>query len=260
MMAATDGDTMDRRHALKALGGLALCPICASTGFAAEGAKWEFEGPHGPDKWGDLDPAYKICSAGTQQSPIDITGPIKAQLPPLKIAWGKTANTIANTGHTIQVNIGDGSTLTLNKNTYKLVQFHFHRPSEHLIGGKSFPMEVHFVHAAPSGALAVIGVMMTAGKPNPVFSKLIATMPAHEGPAVKADPAINPMGLLPADRDYYRYHGSLTTPPCSETVEWLLLTDPIQVTAADIAGFAKLYAMNARPVQKVNRRTLLWFD
>jgi len=251
---------MDRRHALKALGGLALCPICASTGFAAEGHHWSYAGANGPEKWGDLDAANKVCAAGTQQSPIDITGPIKAQMPPLKITWGNTANTIVNNGHTIQVNIGDGSTLTVGKDAYKLVQFHFHRPSEHLIGGKSFPMEVHFVHAAPSGALAVIGVMITAGKPNPVFQKIVSTMPAHEGPAVKADAAINPNGLLPADRDYYRYPGSLTTPPCSETVEWLLLTDPIQVAAADITGFAKLYAMNARPVQKVNRRTLLWLD
>ena len=113
-------------------------------------------------------------------------------------------------------------------------------------------METHFVHADASGALAVVGALMVAGKPNPV-----ATMPTHESEPVKADPAINPNGLLPRRLTYYRYPGSLTTPPCSETIEWLLLTDPIQVADADIAGFAKLYAMNARPVQKANRRDLL---
>jgi carbonic anhydrase len=138
-----------------------------------------------------------------------------------------------------------------------LLQFHFHRPSEHTIGGKNFPMEVHFVHQHASGGLAVIGVLMATGKPNAVFNKVIATMPAKEGPAVKADMAINPNGLLPASRSYYRYPGSLTTPPCAETVEWLLLTTPVAVADADVAAFAKLYPMNARPVQKANRRDVL---
>jgi carbonic anhydrase len=251
---------MDRRRALKTLAGLALCPLCASAAFAAEGAHWSYEGATGPDKWGDLDAANKVCSVGTQQSPVDITGAIKAQLPPLKIAWGKNADTIVNNGHTIQLNVAKGSTLTFGREPYTLVQFHFHRPSEHLIGGKSFPMEVHFVHAHVSGALAVVGALMATGKLNSVFSKIVATMPVHEGEPVKADPAINPNGLLPARLTYYRYPGSLTTPPCAETVEWLLLTDPIQVADADVAGFAKLYAMNARPVQKANRRAVLRSD
>ena len=118
-------------------------------------------------------------------------------------------------------------------------------------------MEVHFVHAHSSGALAVVGALMVAGKPNRVFSKIVATMPTHEGETVEADPAVNPNQLLPARLTYYRYPGSLTTPPCSETVEWLLLTDPIQVADADIAVFAKIYAMNARPVQNANRRAVL---
>ena len=247
---------MNRRNALKALSGLVLCPLCASTGFAAE-EHWTYEGATGPDKWGDLDAASKVCSAGSQQSPIDITGSIKSQLPPIKIDWGKTADTIVNNGHTIQLNVGQGGTLTFRGGNYSLVQFHFHHPSEHLIGGKSFPMEVHFVHAHASGALAVVGALIVAGKPNPVFHKIVTTMPTHEGEPVKADPAINPNGLLPRRLGYYRYAGSLTTPPCSETVEWLLLTDPIQVADADIAGFAKLYGMNARPVQKANRRVVL---
>ena len=248
---------MNRRDALKALSGLALCPLCASTGFAAEGAHWTYEGTTGPDKWGDIEAASKVCSVGSQQSPIDIIGSIKAELPPLKIAWGETADTIVNNGHTIQLNAAKGSTLTFGGGPYRLLQFHFHRPSEHLIRGKSFPMEAHFVHAHASGALAVVGALMVAGKPNLVFRKIIATMPTHEGEPVKADQAINPNGLLPRRLAYYRYAGSLTTPPCSETVEWLLLADPIQVADADIAGFAKLYAMNARPVQNANRRAVL---
>ena len=222
---------MNRRRALKILTGLALCPLCASTGVAAEGAHWSYGGTSGPDKWGDVDAANKVCSVGSQQSPIDIIGSIKAQLPPLRIEWDKTADTIVNNGHTIQLNAGQGDTLSFGSGPYRLLQFHFHHPSEHSIGGKHFPMEAHFVHAHASGALAVVAVLMVAGKPNPVFSKIITTMPTHEGETVKADPTINPNRLLPARLAYYRYPGSLTTPPCSETVEWLLLTNPIQSMA-----------------------------
>jgi carbonic anhydrase len=248
---------MNRRHALKALAGLALCPICASAGFAADGAHWSYQGETGPGHWGDIDAASKVCSAGSQQSPIDITTSIKAQLPPLKIAWAKNADTIVNNGHTIQLNFEQGSTLTVGKNSYALLQFHFHHPSEHLIGGKSFPMEAHFVHRNFAGNLAVVGALMTAGRTNAAFGKIVATMPAHEGTPVNAAAGIDPNKLLPALRGYYRYSGSLTTPPCSEVVDWLLLREPIQVAKADIDTFAKLYPMNARPAQKDNRRFLL---
>jgi len=248
---------MDRRNVLKVLAGLAMCPICTSTGFAAEGAHWSYEGAGGPAKWGDLDAANKACSVGAQQSPIDITTTIKSQLPVLKISWGKTADTIVNNGHTIQLNFVEGSTLRLGDTTYKLLQVHFRRPSEHLVGGKNFPMEAHFVHRADSGALAVVGVLLTEAKPNATFAKIVATMPAKEGPPVKVDPGINPNGLLPEKLGYYRYPGSLTTPPCSEVVEWLVLTTPMPVAASDVAAFAKLYPMNARPVQKDNRRYVL---
>jgi carbonic anhydrase len=247
---------MNRRHALKALAGLALCPLCKPA-FAAEGAHWSYEGAGAPAKWGDLDAGNKACAIGLQQSPIDIGPTIKSQLPPLGLRWPNGADTIVNNGHTIQLNFAEGSTLRLGDTAYKLLQVHFHRPSEHLIGGKSFPMEAHFVHRADSGGLAVVGVMFSEGKPNATFGKIIATMPAKEGPAVKADGGINPNGLLPAKLGYYRYPGSLTTPPCSEVVEWLVLTDPIQVAATDVAGFAKLYPMNARPAQKDNRRYVL---
>ena len=248
---------MNRRHALKALAGLALCPLCPPSGFAAEGAHWSYEGGNGPAKWGDLDAASKVCALGAQQSPINIVAPIKSQLPPLKLNWAKSADTIVNNGHTIQLNFAEGSTLGVGDAKYKLLQVHFHRPSEHMIGGKSYPMEAHFVHRADSGALAVVGVLMSTGKPNAAFARVIATMPAREGPPVKADPGFNPNGMLPTKLSYYRYPGSLTTPPCAETVEWLLLTSPIQVAEADVAAFAKLYPLNARPVQRDNRRYVL---
>jgi carbonic anhydrase len=211
---------MQRRQALKFFTGLVLCPLCPpnNKGFAAD-AHWNYEGADGPDNWGQLDPANKACSLGAQQSPVNIGEIIKAQLPLLKITWARTADTIVNNGHTIQVNMGDSSTLAVgNGRNFRLVQFHFHHPSEHTINGASFPMEVHFVHANTAGNLAVIGVLMTAGKVNKVFNTIVLTMPNREGPAIKADSRIDPDAFLPSKRSYYRYEGSLTTPPCAETV------------------------------------------
>src|SRR5512138_371843 len=163
------GKTMNRRDALKAFAGLALCPLCQPA-FAAEGTHWSYEGATGPAKWGDVDAASKVCTIGLQQSPIDIVAPIKSQLPPLKLSWPKTADTIVNNGHTIQLNFAAGGTLTLGDKKFNLLQVHFHRPSEHMIAGKSFPMEAHFVHRADSGGLAVVGVLMSTGKPNAAFT------------------------------------------------------------------------------------------
>ena len=248
---------MNRRHALKALTGLALCPLCAKAGLAAEGAHWGYEGATGPAHWGEMDAASKVCGTGSQQSPIDISHPLKAQLPAIKIAWHDRCETIVNNGHTIELDVVPGSTLSLGDDNFTLLQFHFHHPSEHTIGGKNFPMEVHFVHGNAAGNLAVLGVLMTAGSNNATFNKIVATMPRRAGSPAKADKAINPHMLLPSGRDYYRYEGSLTTPPCSEVVHWLLLREPIQVAQTDIDAFAKLYPMNARPVQKMDRRFVL---
>ena len=250
---------MRRRRVLQVLATAALCPISARRGFGAD-VNWTYEGAtNGAAKWGELDPDFRACSVGTQQSPIDFSGDIiKAQLPPLRTSWAKNADTIVNNGHTIQLNMSEGSTLSVGSGgSYRLLQFHFHRPSEHTINGASFPMEVHFVHQNASGALAVVGVLMTGGRPNKTFNTIVLTMPNREGPPVKADPKIDPNALLPAKRSYYRYEGSLTTPPCSETVDWLLLTEPIQVADADIASFATLFKHNARPVQKLDRRFVL---
>lgn len=248
---------MNRRRALQALAGLALCPICARTALAA-GAHWGYQGADGPAHWGKIDAASKVCAIGTQQSPIDIEHPIKAQLPPIKIAWHDRCKTIVNNSHTIQLDVVPGSTISIgNNDTFTLVQFHFHHPGEHTFAGKAFAMEAHFVHQNDDGALAVLGVMMNPGSSNAVFKKIVETMPKEAGPPVKADPKIDPHALLPSERGYYRYEGSLTIPPCSEMVSWLLLREPIQVAKVDIDAFAKVFPMNARPLQKLERRFIL---
>ncbi len=250
---------MHRRQVLKVFAGLAVCPLCAAAGVAEEGHHWSYEGATGPDHWGSLDAASASCASGSQGSPIDIEGPLGARLPPLDIRWRKRPDRIVNNGHTIQLSFADGNTLTVGGRSFGLNQFHFHHPSEHHVDGKAFAMEAHFVHAAAGGAggLAVVGVLMVPGRANPVFNRIVSTMPGEAGEPVAADPGIDPNGLLPARRAYYRYEGSLTTPPCSETVDWFVLADRIEVAEADIARFAKLYPMNARPVQERNRRFIL---
>ena len=228
---------MRRREALKLFAGLALCPLCASTGFASEG-HWSYEGSTGPEKWGSLDAAAAACSAGSQQSPVDITAPVSARQPPLNISWSKRPDTIVNNGHTIQLDFAEGGTLHMGDRQYALKQFHFHHPSEHLIEGKRFAMEVHFVHAGTDG-LAVVGVLMVAGKPNAMFKRIVSTMPREEGSSDAADRNIDPGGLLPTERAYYHYEGSLTTPPCSETVDRIVLTHPLEVDEDDIARFSQ---------------------
>jgi carbonic anhydrase len=246
---------MHRRQALKLFAGLTLCPLCACNTFASEN-HWSYEGGAGPERWGGLDAAYASCSAGSQQSPIDIAAPIETRQPPLRISWSKRPDTILNNGHTIQCDFTEGNTLNIDDHSYMLKQFHFHHPSEHLIQGKRFAMEAHFVHAGADG-LAVIGVLMVAGKPNATFKKIVSTMPSEKGRSIPADPAIDPARLLPARLSYYHYKGSLTTPPCSETVDWLVLAQPVEADEGDIARFAELYPMNARPQQNRDRRFIL---
>ncbi len=246
---------MRRRQALKLFAGLALCPLCASTGIAAEQHHWSYGGETGPEKWGGLDAANAACSAGSQQSPIDISAPISARQPSLGIKWSKPASTIVNNGHTVQCDFAEGNTLQLGDRKFALKQLHFHHPSEHLVAGKRFAMEAHFVHAGTDG-MAVVGVLLAAGKPNPIFKKIVAAMPAEEGPAVPVS-GVDPVRLLPSQHAYYRYEGSLTTPPCSETVDWIVLAHSIEVDEGDVARFAKLYPMNARPAQKRDRRFIL---
>jgi carbonic anhydrase len=246
---------MDRRAALSLFAGLAFCPLCARASFAAE-THWNYEGPTGPDYWGTLEAANKLCSIGNQESPIDIVGPVDAIQAPLEISWPKRPDTIVNNGHTIQFNFLPGGALKFSGRNYELTQFHFHHPSEHLIRSERFAMEAHFVHA-DGNDVAVIGVFMTPGRSNATFNRIVSTMPTSEGPPPPADPTIDPNLFLPTQRGYYRYEGSLTTPPCSETVDWLVFSEAVEVAQTDIERFARLYPMNARPAQPRNRRFIL---
>jgi carbonic anhydrase len=181
---------------------------------------------------------------------------VRADLNGLSMAWKPRSYQVANNGHTIQLDVPSGDSLALEGQTYELKQFHFHTPSEHALDGKRLAMEVHFVHAHANGHLAVVGILMTEGVNNATFSSIMQAAPTRPG-SVPASSPIDPNALLPTRRAIFRYEGSLTTPPCSEIVDWIVFAQPVEVDGADIAAFRAIFPMNARPLQPINRRFLL---
>ena len=248
---------MKRRDLMRGFIALGGCAVCAGMARGSEGLHWEYKGEHGPDHWGDLDKANAVCSAGGQQSPINITSAIKAEVDPITVSWKKSSAKIVNNGHTIQVNMPEGSSISRDGKVYDLLQFHFHAPSEHLVDGMTHPMEVHFVHKnKKDGDLAVLGVFLMPEQKHDVFSMLAKNFPQAEGAEGKLE-AFSPNDLLPQGLEYWTYEGSLTTPPCSEIVTWMVAREPLKVEQVSIQAFTSIYSSNARPVLPLNRRLVL---
>jgi len=233
-----------------------LVPSLASAQHTAP--HWSYGGHGGPNEWGELDPSYAACSAGKLQSPIDIRGAKRADLPELKFDYKPAPLNIIDNGHTIQVNYPAGSTLTVGDKTYTLKQFHFHHPSEEHVNGRDYDMVVHLVHADAEGHLAVVAVFWRNGNANELIDLVWKNIPKEKEKAVDVSGAtVNAEELLPADRGYYTFAGSLTTPPCSEGVTWYVMKTPVSLSQAQLATFAKLYPHNARPIQAANGREIL---
>jgi carbonic anhydrase len=236
----------------------------ALAGFAcaalAEGeAHWSYRGSTGPSHWGDLEHEFTACAQGKHQSPIDIKQAAvkKGHLDPIKFDYRPSALRIIDNGHTVQINYDPGSSITIGASQYQLVQFHFHHPSEEKLNGKSFEMVAHLVHKDSQGKLAVVAVLVSHGKANPLIETLWSNLPRDKGVERTVEGTqIDVATLLPAERSYYTFTGSLTTPPCSEDVTWYVLRSPVQFSGPEIARFAKLYPMDARPVQPLNGRVI----
>jgi carbonic anhydrase len=226
---------------------------------AEEKPAWGFAGDIGPNTWGSLSEAYAACGTGTQQSPINLTAPVEADAPAVQIHWRSMPLKVENNGHTIEVVTEAGSFLMLDGVRFNFAQFHFHHLSEHVVEGEPFPMEVHFVHQSEAGNLAVLGVFFMVGESNPALEPIWANMPKTKGEAT-ATTVIRPIELLPYDEATYRYAGSLTTPPCSEIVSWIVYKEPVEISAEQLKAFADLFPNNARPIQMPNRRYLLTTD
>ncbi len=218
---------------------------------------WSYDGPRGSEHWADLDSSYATCRTGKAQSPIDIRAAEKADLPALRFDYTSgPLDFLINNGYTVRVNYHDTTNaLVVGDTRYYLYQFHFHRPSEDYIHGRSYPMEAHIMHRASDGEIAGVVVMMEAGAANAVVQRIWSHMPTvkgeeHDIPGV----SINPLGLIPRTRSYYRYTGSIGAPPCNEGVVWIVLKTPVTVSAEQIEAFAALYPHDVRPVQPLNGR------
>ncbi len=218
---------------------------------------WGYAGLGAPENWSKLKSNYALCGTGKRQSPIDIRGGIKVDLEPIRFDYKPTEFRVIDNGHTVQVEVGEGSTITVMGQSYQLVQFHFHRPSEERINGKTYDMVAHLVHKDYDNRLAVIAVLMEKGMEHPIIQTLWNYMPLEVG--MESQPpgvVIDLNRLLPEKRDYYTYMGSLTTPPCSENVLWMVFKNPVPVSPEQIGIFSRLYPNNARPVQPTHDRLI----
>lgn len=222
----------------------------------AEGKHWSYAGHGGPAAWGALDQDYATCKLGKVQSPVDIRGAQAADLPAIRFDYKPVPLKVVDNGHTIQVNYAPGSSIVVGEARYELVQFHFHKPSEEKIGGKAHAMVAHLVHKGPDGKLAVVAVLLDRGSANPAIATIWKNLPRQKDKESAAAVDIDAATLLPADKAYYTYQGSLTTPPCSEDVRWFVLKTPVKMAQGQIAAFGKHYPMNARPTQPLNGRTV----
>jgi len=231
----------------------------ATLAAAQSTAHWNYEGKTGPLGWGKLDPSYQACSKGHEQSPIDLRGAhLNKALQPIEFHYMAGTVTEVNNGHTIQVNVNPGSYIVAAGVRYDLIQFHFHHPSEEAIKGKLTDMDIHLVHKSADGKLAVLAVRLLEdqSRPNAVLATLWQQLPKTAGASEKVTEMVNPGGLLPADRGYWTYMGSLTTPPCTEGVRWFIFEQETPLSRDQLRAFAALFKVNSRPLQEVHGRRI----
>jgi len=237
---------------------LSVLAVCASSlVFAAESVHWEYQGKDGPQHWGQLTEAFDICSKGKNQSPIDLVADTSGDLPALVLEYttpGKLAE--VNTGHAIQENVNPGNYLVIRGKRFELKQFHFHGPSEHTVNGNHYPMELHLVHQNATDEYAVVGLLFEEGAPNEFLNEL-PSFRTKRGEAPYSQP-IDYNDLIPDRTDYFLYNGSLTTPPCTEGVYWIVLKQPIIASREQIQHYRDLLGFdNNRPIQPQNARVVL---
>lgn len=218
---------------------------------------WSYSGAQGPSHWSGLSPEFAACKLGKEQSPINIEGPMQPTSQPIQSNYKPSPLEIINNGHTVQINYAPGSSITVAGKEYEVQQFHFHHPSEEKIHGRAYDMVAHIVHKDSEGQTAVVAVLLEAGAQNPFIQRLWGNLPAVAGKEEsEAGMSINLADLLPTARGYYTFIGSLTTPPCTEGVRWFVMKTPVQVSAAQVAVFGKLYPNNARPTQPTHGRKI----
>ena len=240
---------------------LVLATTPNAQGSEDQAVHWSYGGVNNLTQWGELSPEFATCEIGHNQSPIDIQPnkiesldePVNASI---EFNYQSVPLEVINNGHTVQVNYAKGSSVKIDGQKYELVQFHFHTPSEHTVQGKAYPMEAHLVHQNDSGEYAVIGLFIEAGTENKLMATIWDRIPAIGSVKKIGERSIDVSRLLPVNQVHYNYIGSLTTPPCSENVNWYVMKEPIQASEQQIEQFRAMYNFNARPAQPLNHRVV----
>lgn len=246
--------------------GATPAPVTRTVRPPAEAPHWDYEAD-GPSRWGVLSAEFAACGQGRQQSPVDLHDAKPAKLAQLltsfkpaelRVVHHEHMSDVVNTGHSVQVNAGGGDTITIGEDRFVLLQYHFHSPSEHHVDGRAFPAEMHLVHKSADGRLAVIGVLFEEGDANRALEPIWASLPARRGEESHLPHlTVNADDLLPPSRESWRYEGSLTTPPCSEGVTWIVMAKPVQMSTEQLARLRSVLKPNNRPVQPLNGRRIV---
>ncbi len=248
---------------LSAITAMLLATGCANHNENMEHGKthkahWSYDGHTGPAHWGELKEEFAMCKKGMMQTPINIVATEDTNLKALAFDYTTNATNIVNNGHTVQVNIASGSSINIDGIDYELKQFHFHTPSENNINGQKYALEAHFVHATKEGNLAVVAVMFKEGKANPILEKVWSKFPLQVNNAVDIKLSTNDIkAIMPSNKEYYKFMGSLTTPPCSENVKWNVFKTPMTISKEQVKQFFDTFGhSNNRPIQDTNKRTI----
>ncbi|UGQ45564.1 carbonic anhydrase [Massilia endophytica] len=222
----------------------------------ATGTYWTYEGEFGPANWSKINSDWAKCNGGTRQSPIDIRDGIKVDLEQIAFDYRPSAFSVTDNGHTVQVQVGGGNYLNVAGRMFELQQLHFHRPAEERVNGRSYEMGIHLVHKDVEGKIAVLALMLERGRPQPAVQTIWNNLPLEKRDTFTPSIVLDPNDLLPERRDYYTYMGSLSEPPCTEGVLYLVMKETVQASPAQLALFSRLYPLNARPVQAAAGRMI----
>ncbi len=233
-----------------------VAAIAAAPPPPANGTYWTYEGEFGPANWSKINAGWNKCNGGARQSPIDIRDGIKVDLEQIAFDYRPSSFSVTDNGHTVQVQLGGGNYLSVAGRTYELQQLHFHRPAEERVNGKSFEMGIHLVHKDVEGHTAILALMIQRGRPQPAVQTVWNNLPLEKKDTFTPSIVFDPNDLLPQRRDYYTYMGSLSEPPCTEGVLWLVMKEPLQASSEQMALFSRLYPFNARPVQANSGRMI----
>ena len=238
---------------------IGLAALSTAHSLAQTTAQWDYEGKRGALVWGKLDPAYAACSQGHEQSPIDIRGAhLNKALQPIEFHYIAGPVKLENDGHTVFVHVDPGSYIVAGGVRYDLIGFDFHHPAEEPVKGKLTDMDAHIIHKSADGKLAIIAVRLVEdlSNPNALLATLWPHLPTTPGATDSVTDMVSPAGLLPSDRGYWTYEGSLTTPPCTEGVRWFVYEQPVPLSRGQLRAFAALFKVNTRPLQDPHGRRI----